>query len=143
MWLPKVVRSPGWDPGCDEELRNGPEVKIDILDEEYWSPELFWEFRVTTSMTERCFRSPNKCCRASWAKGRGQTSPLRGCEPPHPFPRCLGRWGASTWLVRQSSTCLAWGASLPRIFPGRSNLLGRRPLGETLGRLPLFPSPYI
>ena len=29
-------------PERDEELRNGPEVKIDILDEGYWSPELFW-----------------------------------------------------------------------------------------------------
>ena len=38
-------------------------------------------------------------------------------RPPHPFPRYLGRWGASTWLGRQASTCLAWGASLPRIFP--------------------------
>ena len=26
----KVVRSPGWDPGHHEELRNGPEVKIHI-----------------------------------------------------------------------------------------------------------------
>ena len=24
---PNVVRSPGCDPGCHEELRNGPEVK--------------------------------------------------------------------------------------------------------------------
>ena len=27
MWLPNVVRSPGWDPGRHEEFRNGPEVK--------------------------------------------------------------------------------------------------------------------
>ena len=30
--LPNVVRRPGGDPGCHEEFRNGPEVKIDILD---------------------------------------------------------------------------------------------------------------
>ena len=27
---PKDVRSPGWDPGCHEEVRNGPENKIHI-----------------------------------------------------------------------------------------------------------------
>ena len=38
-----------------------------------------------TSMTERCFGSPGKCWGASWAKGRGQASPLRGCAPPSPI----------------------------------------------------------
>ena len=116
MWLSKVVWSPGCDPGRHEEFRNGRAVKIDVLDEGYWSPEVIRGYQAMASMTERCFGGPDKCCTASWAKGRGQTSPLRGCAPPHPFPRCLGRWGASTWLGRQSSTCLAWGASLPRIF---------------------------
>ena len=70
MWLPKVV----WSPGRDEELRNGPKVKIDILDEGYWSPKLFWEYRVTTSVTERCFGGPGKRWVALWAKGRGHIS---------------------------------------------------------------------
>ena len=30
MENPKVVPSPGWDPGHREELRNGPEVNIYI-----------------------------------------------------------------------------------------------------------------
>ena len=47
--------------GRDEELRNGPEVKIDILDEGYWSPELFRGYRVTASVTERSFGGPDKC----------------------------------------------------------------------------------
>ena len=59
MWLLKVVRSPGRDPGHDKELRNGPEVKIDILDEGYWSPKLFQGYRVTTSVTERSFGDPD------------------------------------------------------------------------------------
>ena len=67
--------------GRDEELRSGPEVKIDILDEGYLSPELFWEYWVTTSVTERCFGRPGKRWGALWAKGRGHTSPLRGCAP--------------------------------------------------------------
>ena len=53
-------------------------MKIDILDEGYWSPELFWEYRVTTSVTERCFGGPGKRWGALWAKGRGHISPLRG-----------------------------------------------------------------
>ena len=34
MWfdVSKVVRSPVWDRGHDEESRNGRDVKIDILD---------------------------------------------------------------------------------------------------------------
>ena len=31
--VPKVVRSPGYDHGHDEESRNGRDVKIDILDD--------------------------------------------------------------------------------------------------------------
>ena len=61
--------------GRDEELRNGPEVKIDILDEGYWSPELFWEYRVTTSVTERCFGGP--------AKRWGPYGPRGGGTPAH------------------------------------------------------------
>ena len=64
--------------GRDEELRNGPEVKIDILDEGYWSPELFQGYQVTTSMSERGFGGPDKHWGALWAKGRRHISPLRG-----------------------------------------------------------------
>ncbi len=63
---------------CEKELRNGAEVKIDILDEVYWSPELFRGYRVTTSVSERGFGGPGKCWGALWAKGRGHISPLRG-----------------------------------------------------------------
>ena len=53
-------------------------VKIDILDEGYWSPELFQGYRVMTSMSERGFGGPDKHWEALWAKGRGHISPLRG-----------------------------------------------------------------
>ena len=72
------------DPGHDEELSNGPEVKIDILDEGYWSPEVFRGYRVITSMTEMGFRRARQVLGAPWA--RGQTIPLRGCAPS-PFPK--------------------------------------------------------
>ena len=132
MWLPKVVRS----PGCHHEFRNGPAVKIDILDEGYWTPEVFRGYQAMASMTEKCFGSPDKCWRASWAKGEGANQPTKGWCAPTPFPTLLGTWGASTRLGRQASTCLAWGASLPRIFPREIQSAWPPPLGETLGRLP-------
>ena len=39
--VPKVVRSPGCDHGHDEESRNGRDIKIDILDDYIWIPEVF------------------------------------------------------------------------------------------------------
>ena len=105
MWLPKVVCS----PGCNEEFRNGPAVKIDILDKGYWSLEVFWGYQVMASMTERCFGSPDKCWRASWAKGKGQTSPLRGGVPPTPIPTLLGEVGRLH---------LSWEASLHQLVLG-------------------------
>ena len=41
--VPKVVRSPGYDHGHDEESRNGRDVKIDILDDYVRTPEVFRE----------------------------------------------------------------------------------------------------
>ena len=94
------------------------------------------------SMTERCFGSPDKCWRASWAKGEGANQPTKGWCTPHNLSHVSWRGGAPppslggnpppAWLGGQVSL----GFSL-----GRSNLLGRRPLGETLGRLPLPLAP--
>ena len=39
--VPKVVRSPGYDHGHDEESQNGRDIKIDILDDYVWTPEWF------------------------------------------------------------------------------------------------------
>ena len=39
--VPKVVRSPGYDHGHDEESQNGRDIKIDILDYVIWTPEVF------------------------------------------------------------------------------------------------------
>ena len=33
FYVPKLVRSPGYDHGHDEESRNGRDIKIDILDD--------------------------------------------------------------------------------------------------------------
>ena len=37
----KVVRSPGFDHGHDEESLNGRDIKIDILDDYVWTSEGF------------------------------------------------------------------------------------------------------
>ena len=39
--VPKVVRSPGYDHGHDEESRNGRDIKIDILEAYVWTSEWF------------------------------------------------------------------------------------------------------
>ena len=39
--VPKVVRSPGYDHGHDEESRNGRHIKIDILDHVVRTPKVF------------------------------------------------------------------------------------------------------
>src|SRR3989337_3021217 len=39
--VPKVVRSPRYDHGHDEESRNGRDIKIDILDDYIWTSEGF------------------------------------------------------------------------------------------------------
>ena len=45
--VPKVVRSPGFDHGHDEESRNGRDIKIDILEAYGWTSE--W-FRMSSSI---------------------------------------------------------------------------------------------
>ena len=39
--VPKVVQSPGYDHGHDEESRNGRDIKIDILEAYIWTSEWF------------------------------------------------------------------------------------------------------
>ena len=39
--VPKVVRSPKYDHGHDEESLNGRDIKIDILDDYIRTPEVF------------------------------------------------------------------------------------------------------
>ena len=46
--VPKVVRSPGFDHGHDEEYRNGRDIKIYTLDGYVWTSE--W-FRVRSAFT--------------------------------------------------------------------------------------------
>ena len=56
--VPKVVRSPGYYHGHDEESRNGRDVKIDILDDYIWSSERFRVIRVFIGVPESYGNSP-------------------------------------------------------------------------------------
>ena len=39
--MPRVVWSPGYDHGHNEESQNGRDVKIDILDDYVWIPKRY------------------------------------------------------------------------------------------------------
>ena len=51
---PKVVQSPGWDPGHHEELRNGPEVKIYIWKVVFGVSKKVWFFPVLYRKVLEC-----------------------------------------------------------------------------------------
>ena len=51
--VPKVVRSPGFDHGHDEESRNGRDVKIDVLEAYIWKLEWFRVVRTFFRSTGR------------------------------------------------------------------------------------------
>ena len=56
--VPKVVRSPGYDHGHDEESRNGRDVKIGILEGYIQTSERFRVIRVFFKVPESYGNSP-------------------------------------------------------------------------------------
>ena len=56
--VPKVVRSPRFDHGHDEESRNGRDVKIDILDDYIRTSERFRVIQVFFGVSESYGNSP-------------------------------------------------------------------------------------
>ena len=55
--VPKVVWSPGYDHGHDEESRNGRDINIDILDGYIQTPEAFRVVSEKTGVPEG-YRNP-------------------------------------------------------------------------------------
>ena len=55
--VPKVVRSPGYDHGHDEESQNGRDVNMDILDDYIRTPEVFRVVSEKTGVLEG-YRTP-------------------------------------------------------------------------------------
>ena len=48
--------------------------KINILDEGYWSPELFWRYQVMTTVSERGFGGPDKRWGPYGPRGEGTSA---------------------------------------------------------------------
>ena len=90
-------------------------MKIDILDEGYWSPQLFRGYLVMTSMTERGFGGPRQVLRGLMGQGEGSNQPTKGLSAPL-TPSHVTRRGGVPHL------------GLPLVAVG--------PLGENLGAPP-------
>ena len=88
MESPKVVRSPGWDPGYHEELWNGPEVNIYIWEVIFWVSEKVRVFSVLYREGSRRFRGFH---RGAQRPEKGPHGPRGGATAhmgwPHPSPR--------------------------------------------------------
>ena len=89
MWLPNVVRS----PGCHEEFRNDPEVKIYIWEVLFWSPEKFRGLSVTYRDHREGPGGPpsgDTGPRGLHGPSVGGDQPQVGWCAPHQGPRRLG-----------------------------------------------------
>ena len=65
--VPKVVRSPGYDHGHDEESRNGRDIKIDILDDYVRISEVFRKVSDIYRSTEGLPEPPGEFNGPRWA----------------------------------------------------------------------------
>ena len=93
--VPKVVRSPGYDHGHDEESRNGRDIKIDILEAYIWTSERFRVIRVFSGV-------PGSYGNSYWAlmghTGKERKASKGGRTPPHRLVR-LGRGAHPSFLL--------------------------------------------
>ena len=95
--VPKVVRSPGYDHGHDEESQNGRDVKIDILDDYIRTSErfrvirVFLEYRRVTGIRRGVYGpywALGERERRGWAPPQGlvRIGLGGGAAPPPSFP---------------------------------------------------------
>ena len=80
--VPKLVRSPGYDHGHDEESRNGRDIKIDILDDYIRTPEVFRVISEKTGVPEGYRNPPGEVMGLSGPEGRERAAARRWCAPP-------------------------------------------------------------
>ena len=87
---------------------------------------MFWEYRVTTSVTERCFGGPDKCWGGLMGQGEGAHQPTKGlCAPTS--PRYV-RWGGRGAQPLSGLMC-----PLPLAHKATQRLPGPpKPLSDTL-----------
>ena len=81
--VPKVVRSPGYDHGHDEESRNGRDIKIDILDGYIRTPEVFRVISEKTGVPEGLLEPPGEVLGLSGPEGRERAAAQEVAPPPH------------------------------------------------------------
>ena len=95
--VPKVVRSPVWDRGHDEESRNGRDVKINILDDYIRTSESFRVIQVFSGVPESYGNSPGSIWALLGFRGMRKER-LRA--PPRPSPNWTrGRGCAPSFLL--------------------------------------------
>ena len=87
--VPKVVRSPGYDHGHDEESRNGRDIKIDILEAYVWTSEWFW---VSSSIYQSAggYRNPPGSIWDLLGLSGIERGRPRRRAPPYPNPNWVG-----------------------------------------------------
>ena len=104
--VPKVVQSPGYDHGHDEESRNGRDIKIDILDDYVWTPERFREVSDIYRSTGGYRNPPGKLLGLMGLSGKERGRPGGGARPPLPqseLGKGRGRRPPFSFLLSTSS----------------------------------------
>ncbi len=69
-------------------------MKIDILGEGYWSPEVFRGYQAMASMTERCFGGPRQVLQGLMGQGLGANHPTKGLCAPLTYSHVARGFGA-------------------------------------------------
>ena len=113
--VPKVVRSPGFDQGHDDESQNGRDVKIDILEAYVWTSEWFW---VKTRVYRSIGRLPEPPGRYMGLGGREGKGAKEGA-PPKPNPNWEGA-GPLSFLLPPPSF---WPLSSIPVWPNKAHIL--------------------
>ena len=91
--VPKVVQSPGYDHGHDEESRNGRDMKIDILEAYVWILEVFRVKSGFYRSTGRLPEPPGSLMGHSGPCGEEERRPRQGRVPLPPSPNRTRRGG--------------------------------------------------
>ena len=80
--VPKVVQSPGFDHGHDEECRNGRDIKIDILDDFIRKPEVFRGVSEKTGVPGGYRNPPGSIMGLMGFSGEEEGQPRQGRDDP-------------------------------------------------------------
>ena len=79
--VPKIIWTPGYDQGHDEESRNGRDIKIDILDDYIRTPEVFRVISEKTGVPEGYRNPPGELMGHMGLGGKREGWPGRAARP--------------------------------------------------------------